>query len=223
MTTTKKPGKLLFIGDSFTFCNGGVENHVKQLAATAKVPKTIFADSETQGGATLKVLYGKQSVHDKIQGGYDIVIMQDDIPEFTGHTLEPFFEYATRFDQEIRRAGSRPVLFMAWPYDRLNWVTLGQITQAHRELGARLRIPVAPVGLAFERALAKRPTLAMLGPDKEHESIHGTYLAANVIYVTLFGETPEGCTYHPDGISAEEAAFLQRIAWETVREWQKRE
>lgn len=221
MTTAKQPRRLLFVGDSFTFCNGGVGNHVRELAATAKVPKTVVADSETKGGATLKILYGRQSVHDRIRGGYDLVILQDDIPEFREHTVEPFFEYAGRFDEEIRKAGGRTVLFMAWPYERLDWVTLTEIVQAHRELGGRLRIPVAPVGLAFERALAIRPTLAMLGPDKEHESIHGTYLAAGVIYATLFQESPAGCTYHPEGVSADEAAFLQHIAWETVRDWQE--
>ena len=46
--------------------------------------------------------------------------------------------------------------------------------------------PVARVGVAFQRALAERLPLAMLGPAKEHESIYGTYLAANVVYLTLF-------------------------------------
>ena len=63
------PRKLLFVGDSFTFCNGGLENHVKQLAACANPPRRIEAESATQGGATLKVLYGKQSIHDKIRDG----------------------------------------------------------------------------------------------------------------------------------------------------------
>lgn len=222
-TTPKEPRRLLFVGDSFTYCNGGVENHVRRLAAAAKVPRAIVADSETKGGATLKVLFGRQSVRDKIRSGYDLVILQDDLPEYREHTVEPFFEYASRFDAEIRKAGGRTVLFMAWPYERLNWVTLAEIAQAHRELGRKLHVPVAPVGLAFDRALTQRPTLAMLGPDKEHESIHGTYLAASVIYATVFRESPVGCAYRPDGVSAEEAVFLQRMAWETVRAWQKRQ
>ena len=222
MTTARQPQRLLFVGDSFTFCNGGVENHVRQLAASAKLPKTIVADSETKGGAPLRVLFGRPSVQEKIRGGYDLVILQDDIPEYKEHTAAPFAEYASRFDEEIHKAGSRTVLFMAWPYERLNWVTLPEIVKAHRELAAKRHIPVAPVGLAFERALAKRPTLAMLGPDKEHESIHGTYLAASVIYATLFQESPVGCTYRPDGVSAEEAVFLQHVAWETVQDWHSR-
>ena len=61
----------------------------------------------------------------------------------------------------------------------------------------------------------------MLGPDEEHETIHGTYLAACVIYATLIGVTPEGADYRPAGVTAEEAAYLQSVAWETMGNWQK--
>jgi hypothetical protein len=46
--------------------------------------------------------------------------------------------------------------------------------------------------------------------------------AVNVVYATLFDESPEGLTYCPRGISEDEAAFLQRIAWETVQEYQEK-
>ncbi len=210
------------MGDSFTFCNGGLENHVKQLAASARPPRSVIVDSDTQGGATLKILHGRQSIHDKIRGnGYDAVILQDDLPELTEHSVTPFYDYARLFDKEIRNAGSKTVLFMAWPYERLNWISLQEIAKAHREISRELRVPVAPVGTAFERALAERPALPMLGSDKEHETIHGTYLAANVIYATLYGESTVGFTYRPAGVSAEDALFLQRIAWETVQTWRK--
>ena len=38
-------------------------------------------------------------------------------------------------------------------------------------------------------------------------------------YATVYERTPEGLPFHL-GVSAEEAAFLQRIAWETVTDWQ---
>jgi len=216
------PARLLLIGNSFTYYNGGLEEHLRQLAASANPPRRIASDRATKGGATLKILQAQKFVHDKIrEGGYDLVILQEDMPELTEHSSAPFFEHARRFDQEIRAAGGKTVLFMAWPYERLNWVTQEQIAQAHRDLGKELGVPVAPVGLAFGRALKARPDLAMLGHDREHETIHGTYLAACVIYATVFGESPTGLKYCPAGVSAEEIAFLQGIAWTTVQEWQK--
>lgn len=218
----KAPGRLLFVGNSFTYYNGGLENHVKQLAESANPPRHITADRATKGGATLKILRGLDWVHEKMRaGGYDLVILQEDIPELTEHDVTPFFEQARLFDQEIRTLGAKPVIFMAWPYERLNWVTLEQIAQAHHAIGKELGVPVAPVGLAFARSLKERPELAILGRDKEHESIHGTYLAANVIYATVFGQSPKGLLYRPAGVSAEEADFLQGVAWATLRDWQR--
>ena len=218
----KAPGRLLFVGNSFTYYNGGLENHVRQLAESANPPHRITADRATKSGATLKILHELKWVHDQIRtGGYDLVILQEDIPELTEHSVAPFWEQARQFDREIREIGGRTVLFMAWSYERLNWVTQEQIAKAHREIGKELGVPVAPVGLAFQRAMKERPALAMLGRDKEHESIHGTYLAASVIYATVFGQSPKGLAYCPAGVSAEEASFLQGIAWTTVREWQQ--
>ena len=76
--------RLLFVGNSLTYYNGGLENHVRLLAASATPPRILVADRATQGGATLRVLHGLPSVHERIQQGhYDRVILQDDIPELT--------------------------------------------------------------------------------------------------------------------------------------------
>ena len=109
---------------------------------------------------------------------------------------------------------------MTWPYERLDWVSLDQIVGAHRRAEAELGAKVAPVGVAMANALTERPDLAMLGPDAEHESAAGIYLAAAVIYATVFDRTPEGLPYH-HMLSEDDAAFLQRVAWDTVKAWRQ--
>ncbi len=215
----KYPEKLLFIGNSFTYYNGGLEKHFMLFSASAKKEKKIIATRATKGGATLRILHNQKWVHDSIRSGYDVVVLQEDIPELTEHNTTAFFEYASLFNKEIQETGSKTVLFMAWPYDRLNWISMDQIAEAHQFIGKKLGVPVAPVGLAFMNALKERPSLAMLGKDKEHETIHGTYLAISVIYATIYGKSPVGANYRPTGISAEEAEFLQKIAWKTVKNW----
>jgi hypothetical protein len=211
--------KMLFIGNSFTYYNGGLEKHFMLFSASAKKAKNIIATRATRGGATLRILHNQKWVHDSIRNGHDVVVLQEDIPELTEHSTTAFFDYATSFHKEITETGNKSVLFMAWPYERLNWISMDQIAEAHQLIGKKLGIPVAPVGLALMNALKERPSLAMLGKDKEHETIHGTYLAVCVIYATIFGKTPVGATYIPTGISAEEAEFLQKIAWKTVKTW----
>ena len=216
------PSKLLFIGNSLTYRNGGIDKHIVALAASAPIPKNISANRATKGGATLKILNDQQWAHDSISnGGYDLTILQEDIPELTEHSVEPFYEFVSKFNTEIKKAGSKTLLYMAWPYERLNWIDLEQITAAHQSISKKLGIPVAPVAIAFENALKVNHSIAMLGPDKEHASIHGTYLAVCVIYATIFQESPLGYTYFPIGISKDEANFLQGIAWETVQNWKR--
>jgi len=217
----KTPTRILFVGNSFTYYHNGLETHFSKLVASGHPKWDMHADRATQGGATLKILQGLSWVHEKIKTGrYDVVVLQEDIPELREHAMEPFFENARLFDREIRDAGGKTVLFMAWPYARLNWVTLEQIVEAHRAMSKELGAPVAPVGMALARSLKEQPAMAMLGKDHEHETIQGTYLAACVFYATLLGENPEGLKYSPADVTSEQAAFLQRIAWETVKEWQ---
>jgi hypothetical protein len=208
---------VLFVGDSFTGVQGGIDSHFQAIAASMVNPHVVAVDRVWQGGATLQVLRTLPDVLTAIRtGGFEVVVLQDDIPEYVTHTVDTFKEQVRWFDPEIRAHGGRPALFMAWAYERLNWVTLDAIAQAHREIGAELGIPVAPVGLAFQASTTQRPALAMLDTDREHESLAGMYLAACVMCATLFHESPEGARYVPTGLTAGQAAFLQTVAWTTV-------
>jgi hypothetical protein len=59
----------------------------------------------------------------------------------------------------------------------------------------------------------------MKGPDREHTSIYGTYLATCIVFATIYDRDPSGFAYVPSGVTVEEAAFLQRIAWQTVQDY----
>jgi hypothetical protein len=147
------------------------------------------------------------------------VVLQDDLPEYGGPSVDPFKAEVRAFDTEIRARNSRTVLFMAWAYDRLNWISQDGIATAHRAIATELGLTVAPVGLAFAASRSAQPTLPLMAADREHESLHGMYLAACVVYATLFLESPEGATYRPVGLTADEATFLQRTAWTSVSAW----
>lgn len=208
---------MLFVGNSFTEVQGGIETHLRLLAGSMSRPRDLTVNRASQGGATLQVLRQVPAVLQAIRAGtHDIVVLQDDIPEYGGPSVDPFKEQVRWFTPEIRAHNGRPVLFMAWAYERLNWVTLATIAQLHREIGVELGLAVAPVGLAFQASTAERPTLDMLGGDDEHQSLAGMYLAACVVYATIFRESPEGASWFPSGISPDQAAFLQRVAWTTA-------
>lgn len=208
------PARVLFIGNSFTYWNNGVESEVQSLRR--ETGDTAFeAQAFTEGGASLKTLWEQTNVLNAINsGGFDVVALQEDIPETN---ISNFHEYARLFDTAIRDTGATPLLFMAWDYDRLGWISMDEIADAHFEIALELGVPVAPVGLAWKRAMDERPSLDMYDNDDEHPSVHGTYLAATTIYGVLFDENPVGLTYRPGGVSADEADFLQTVAWDEIQ------
>ncbi len=74
---------------------------------------------------------------------------------------------------------------------------------------------VIPAGLAFARAIAKRPELEFYQPDKRHPTLIGTYLAACTAYAAVYGKSPVGNAYTA-GIEPALARFLQETAQDTV-------
>jgi hypothetical protein len=214
--------KILFIGNSLTFYNGGLEYHLMELANSVAPPMIIQADSFTRSGQPLEWIWENTKVREMIaEGDYDVVVLQDGLPNAS---VESFHEYTRLFVEEIRATGANPMLFMTWERQKFS---TEEIAQAHEDIAQELNIEIAPIGLAWKRAIEERPELDMYRLDKLHPSIHGSYLAVNVFYAILFEKSPVGLTYlasHPDlpddVVTEEQSAFLQRIAWETVQEYQ---
>src|SRR6516162_2220466 len=211
------PRNVLFVGDSFTYTQGGIYTHFEKMAAAAIPPAFVKTDKAVAGGAFLKVLWEMREPVKAIDTGtFDVVVLQDDIPETN---VDYFRQYARMFVDEVRKNKGRPVLFMAWAYQRLGWISMQEIARAHRDLAKELNVEVAPVGLAWQQASKERPDLDMYAGDREHPSIFGMYLATCVVYATVYGKNPTGSSYAPMGITSEQAAFLQKVAWQTVQDY----
>lgn len=213
------PLRILFIGNSHTHRNGGMEWLVSNLVASEDPPRAIEAERRTESAVTLEYHYRNGALQAIREGDWDIVVLQEYLPGIPSQSAEPFSLFAGLLDAAIRDSGARTVLYMTWPDAAFPWAGLDDFIAAFRRVSAEIDAPVAPVGLAMERAHAQRPDLEFLGPDQVHTTWEGAYLAAATIYATLFERSPEGLAYHL-GISDEDAAFLQRIAWETARDWQ---
>ena len=106
---------------------------------------------------------------------------------------------------------------MTWerPDSAVYGVTAANLAATFRDVSSALGIKVAPAGLAFANALSERPHLALYSQDG-HPTVDGTYLAACVVYGTVFGRSPVGIAYADAGISHDVRDFLQRIAAESL-------
>jgi hypothetical protein len=236
---------VLFIGNSYTYFKN-IPSLVAGLSAAAKEKQPIEAEMIAVGGATLKKLWEDGAALKKIrQGDWDYVVLQEqstlgsikfvnNLPQVGEPQL--FHEYARKFDAEIRKAGAKTILYLTWARQD-NPAMQQPLTEAYTSIAKELNALVAPVGIAWETALKNNSQLSLHLQDKSHPSPTGSYLAACVIYSTIYGKSPEKLTGQISGVevdrvgqvksgngqvelvnlSAPIAAQLQKVAWETIQ------
>jgi len=201
--------RILFIGNSFTFVNGGLDKQLKGLAPTTEAVCIVV------GGYTLKKHWTDGNAVQTIrEGKWDYVILQEQSQIPVINQIE-FYDYVRKFDEEIRRNGAKTILLMTWerPDSRKFGVTTDNLATAYTAIGKELGVKVAPVGLAFARSILNKPELTLYSQDG-HPTMEGTYLAACVLYQTIFENSPVGNSYSEKSIPAEMRAYLQGIAAE---------
>ena len=120
------------------------------------------------------------------------------------------------FDEAIRAAGAKTVLYMTWA--RRNAPESQQaITDAYADIGRELGATVVPVGLAWQRFLREHDQPVLHDRDQSHPTLAGSYLAACVFLAVLFGESPVGIDGEVAGLSEEDLTLLQQAAWQACQ------
>jgi hypothetical protein len=233
------PTSALFIGNSFFYYNNSMHGHLGQLVrdAAPKPVERFRGVSATISGSGIDwhdvESYFKPAmsaysfdaknnvVFNKLDKKFDVAIIMDCSQCPIHPQLKTVFGEFTKTNSDIvRKHGAKPVFFMSWAYEDTPTMT-AQLATAYTNAGNSHDALVIPAGLAFAKALFKRPNLNLYVADKRHPSLAGTYLAACTVYASLFNRSPEGNVYIA-GLSPELAKFLQSVAWETVREYYDR-
>lgn len=224
---SQEPGvRVLLVGNSFTSSNG-TPGMVQRLADAEPGGPRMFVVSYTQDGATLEQLSGERRLTQLIgEAPWESVVLQEQSerlslsPQDWGRLTTP---YASVLNGRITAAGAHTVLEMTWGYRDGDQQTTQpdtyaamqeRLEQGYESLGRQLGAQVAPVGIAWHEALDDRPGLD-LWADGRHPNREGSYLAACVLYGVLSGRDPRGDPY-AGGLSAADASFLQRVAWNAV-------
>jgi len=216
------PLKVLFLGNSYTHANR-LPSLVAGLADAAGGRKIEIAE-HTRGGFTLEKHLEEDGAVEAIgKQKWDVVVLQE-------QSLRPVAEKdlmrgaALRFYAEIKRQGAEPVFFLTWAR-RDQPEMQRDLNTAYFGIASSLRAKVAPVGLAWQRALRTNPKRALHTDDGSHPNPAGSYLAACVFYATLLDASPVGLPgeLSHDGkplvkLDSELAAQLQEVAWTTVED-----
>ncbi len=215
--------RVLFIGNSYTYANGLPEMFAT-LAQAGKHP--VAVDMAAEGGWTLAQHLGATETQGKLNGRqWDFVVLQEQsvVPAMPDARTAGMYPAVRDFTQRIRALHAEPVLFLTWGRrDGLPDAGFAdfaamqeQITAGYMAIADELDDRVAPVGVAWQAGVARDTSLALWDTDGSHPSASGTYLAACVLYATLFRASPVGLPA-PAGIPSETARLLQGLAEETV-------
>lgn len=235
------PKTVLLVGNSFMYYNCGVNGILGGFAKSKGVK--LATTMATIGGAgldwhdvksylrpnglrsysTLNDGSNKLVFHQYKDGKvFDAVVLQDNSQGPIHPELKKFFKkYAAIHSKTIRETGAEPLFMATWAYHARPEMT-AQLMDATTAVANENKAMTIPVGLAFARALEGRPELVMTQPDNRHPTMLGSYLEGAVLFAALTHTSPEGSSFRGGcamPLSDEDAAYMQRIAWETVKEF----
>jgi hypothetical protein len=223
------PKRVLFVGNSYLYYNDSVHNHVRRIAEELGPNKSgeYGYKSATIGGSRLSHHHIDSLLEPGrlgIKEPFDLVILQGGSGEVLDQASRAKFrKSAIEMSKKIRATGAEVALYMTHayvePHELFDPDMTGKITHTYVPVGNELHALVIPVGLAFWLAYERRPDIELHKTfDGTHPSLLGTYLAACVVYQSVYGTSTVGIDYDYFGaVSKEDAEFLHRIADETVR------
>ena len=149
---------------------------------------------------------------------FELVILQGGSGE-TNSSLERkvFADKASEMIQKIHKAGAEAALYMIHayvePHENSNPQMIKDIKKMYIDVGNKNNILVIPVGLAFAEINKNFPAINLYTRDKRHPSKLGTYLAACVIFSSVYKKTPEGNSFL-FGLDPNKAKIIQQVAWQ---------
>jgi hypothetical protein len=204
------PVRVLFIGNSFTARND-LPGLIAGLAAARG--KSMEHRLISAGGASLRTHWNASEAQKAIRDGqYDFVVLQEQstLPVKNARRMH---ENVRLFDEAIRAAGAKTVLYMTWARQHAP-ESQQAITDAYAGIGRELGATVVPVGLAWQRFLRKHDQPVLHDKDQSHPTPAGSYLAAGVFLAVLFEESPVGIGSEFAGLSEKDLTLLQKAAWQ---------
>ena len=198
----------LFIGNSFTARND-LPGLIEKLAAAHGY--RFQHQLINVGGASLRTHWNKGEALKAIKTGkFDRVILQEQstLPVKNAARMH---ENVRLFNEAIRAGGAKTVLYMTWAR-RHSPEHQKLISKAYESIGREVGSTVAPVGVAWQKFLAKHDSPVLHDKDESHPTLAGSYLAACVFLEALFGKSPTK-PVDLDGLSEQDQLILQRAGY----------
>ena len=184
MSSTGATTRILFVGNSFSSRND-LPGLVTGLAAS--VGRVVETSSIVAGGASLRRHFNAGTVARALADSrWDFVVLQE---QSTLPIKNPgrYHENVRALNPEIRASGATVVLYLTWAR-RAAPESQQQLTDAVMAIGREIGARIAPVGIAWQALASSHPDIDLYAADGSHPSMAGSFLAASVLCLTVFGD-----------------------------------
>ena len=212
---------LLFIGNSHTSFHD-LPQTVAALVRAARPARSVRAEVAPDWGFLEDHATNPRTLELLDRRRWSFVVLQAQKYSTSGQFSYPI-EPAVELARKARAAGAVPVMFPEWP--RRGIAETQRIYDLHVSIAQREPACVAPIGQAWDLALARNPALVLHDADGNHSAAPGAFLAAVVIASTLTGTPPDAFpAVSAAGVDAETQGLLRAAAAEAVllhppRQW----
>ena len=201
---------VLFIGNSFTarttsptYCATGGGARQEPAASSDQRRRCVAAPALERRRNALKAIQ---------DGRYDYVVLQEQ-STLPIKNVKRMHENVRLFDEAIRAAGARTVLYMTWAQQHA-LESQQAITDAYTSIGRELGATVVPVGVAWQHFLRKHDQPVFHDRDQSHPTLAGSYLAACVFLAMLLKESPVGIDGEIAGLAETDRLRIQNTVWQ---------
>lgn len=225
-----KTYKILFVGNSYTYCNNMPSRYFGEIMEAAGYSVKIL--SLTKGGWTLSGSansqdeLGKQVDMALTHQDFDFVILQEQsmTPAVNAGS---FYGGVRRLNKKIRESGGIPVFYATWgrkqgsgdltatglTAETMTW----KLAASYEHMGQTHDIPVAHVGLAFWDIVQNEKRVNLFDTDLSHPNAAGSYLAALTLFARITGIDPTTVDYE-GGVGSNIEPILKEAARKAVFE-----
>ena len=223
--------RILWIGNSYTYFHD-LPKIVKDIASSQHVK--LSTTTILKGGERLKGhVQNPRLTNELKRGGWDYVVVQEQstIPSLsTESVINETYPYAHTIDSLAKKHSPNVhvIYYMTWGhkygcidktgYEPAQHYTTMQerLKTTYLEMAHMNNSWCAPVGMAWKKIRDEHPDYQIYEDDCTHPSVLGSYLAANVIFTTIYQrqyQTGVKC-----GIADSQAEVIQQTAQQTVLE-----
>lgn len=219
--------KVLFLGNSYTYVND-LPELISDLLTNTNLRMTY--DMYCPGGYTLEGHSRDAAVLEKIKlGNWDFVVLQEQsqVPTIDYYRYNSMYPAFMRLTDSIKRYNpcAKVVSFVTWGrrfggmqcnggHCSPDFVDFNHmqdsLTSAYSEISKVAGAYIAPVGVAWKKALSET-NIVLHSSDDSHPTLAGSYLAACIFHSVFWGLSPVGYDNNTS-LDYETALYLQQLA-----------